>query len=301
MTTEIGFIGVGNMGGPMVSNLLAAGYAVRVCDRDQGAVDACVAKGATTASSPKDLADQVETVLVCLPTPAIVQAVALRPDGLVHGGMIKTYIDLSTTGPRTSIPVAEALSEADIVVLDAPVSGGVAGAVAGSLAVMVSGPHNDHGHHRPMLEKIGKNVFYVGAKIGMGQTMKLLNNLLSGTALAVTAEAIALGIKVGLDPKLMIEIFNASSGRNTATEAKFPNSILTRNFDGGFGTALMFKDVRLCLEEAEAMGVPMFVGSGTRQAWSYALSNAEPGEDSTAIMRHYERLAAVEWPSDGAA
>jgi 3-hydroxyisobutyrate dehydrogenase-like beta-hydroxyacid dehydrogenase len=297
MTTEIGFIGVGNMGGPMVANLLAAGHAVRVCDPDQAAVDACVAKGATAASSPKALADQVETVLVCLPTPAIVQAVALGPDGLVHGGTIKTYIDLSTTGPRTSIPIAEALGEANIVALDAPVSGGVSGAVAGSLAVMVSGPHNAHGHHRPMLETIGKNVFYVGAKIGMGQTMKLLNNLLLGTALAVTAEAVALGIKVGLDPKLMIDIFNASSGRNTATEAKFPNAILTRSFDGGFGTALMFKDVRLCVEEAEAMGVPMFVGTGTRQAWSYAVANAEPGEDSTAIMRHYERLASVEWPS----
>ena len=298
MTGEIGFIGVGNMGGPMVANLLAAGYAVRVCDRDQGAVQACVDKGAVAASSPKDLADQVETVLVCLPTPAIVRDVALGPDGLVRGAAIKTYIDLSTTGPRTSIPVAEGLKEAGIVALDAPVSGGVSGAIAGSLAVMVSGPHNDHGHHRPMLEKIGKNVFYVGAKIGMGQTMKLLNNLLSGTALAVTAEAVALGIKVGLDPQLMIDIFNASSGRNTATEIKFPNAILTRRFDGGFGTALMFKDVRLCLEEAEAMGVPMFVGTGTRQAWSYAVTNAEAGEDSTAIMRHYERLAAVEWPGD---
>jgi len=296
MATEIGFIGVGNMGGPMVNNLLAGGYAVRVFDPNQAAVDACVAKGATAASSPKDLADQVETVLVCLPTPAIVQAVALGENGLNKGSMIKTYIDLSTTGPRTSIPVAEALAESGIVALDAPVSGGVIGAVAGRLAVMVSGPHNDYGHHRPMLEKIGKNVFYVGGKIGMGQTMKLLNNLLSGTALAVTAEAVTLGIKAGLDPKLMIDIFNASSGRNTATETKFPNSVLTRKFNGGFGTGLMFKDIRLCLEEAEAQGVTMFVGSGARQAWSFAMAQGSVAEDSTQIMEHYEALAAVEWP-----
>lgn len=296
MATEIGFIGVGNMGGPMVNNLLAGGYAVRVYDPNKAAVDACVAKGATTASSPKDLADKVETVLVCLPTPAIVQAVALGENGLSKGSKIKTYIDLSTTGPRTSIPVAEALAEAGIVALDAPVSGGVIGAVAGTLAVMVSGPHNDHGHHRPMLEKIGKNVFYVGAKIGMGQTMKLLNNLLSGTALAVTAEAVTLGIKAGLDPKLMIDIFNASSGRNTATETKFPNSVLTRKFNGGFGTGLMFKDIRLCLEEAEAQGVTMFVGSGARQAWSFAMAQGSATEDSTQIMEHYEALASVEWP-----
>ena len=127
-------------------------------------------------------------------------------------------------------------------------------------------------------------------------TAWLATLLLSGTALAVTSEAVALGLKAGLDPKLMIEIFNASSGRNTATETKFPNSILTRSFDGGFGAALMFKDVRLCLEEAEAMGVTMFVGTGTRQAWSYAVTKGAPGDDSTVIMRHYEKLAAVEWP-----
>lgn len=298
MATEIGFIGVGNMGGPMVANLLAGGYAVRVYDPNKAAVDDCVAKGATTASSPKDLADQVETVLVCLPTPQIVQAVALGENGLSQGAKIKTYIDLSTTGPQTSVPVAEGLKDVGIVALDAPVSGGVIGAVSGSLAVMVSGPHNDFGHHRPMLEKIGKNVFYVGDKIGMGQMMKLLNNLLSGTALAVTAEAVTLGVKAGLDPKLMIDIFNASSGRNTATETKFPNSVLTRKFDGGFGSALMFKDVRLCLEEAEAQGITMFVGNATRQAWSFALNQGEAGEDSTQIIEHYENLAGVEWPED---
>ena len=298
MATEIGFIGVGNMGGPMVANLLAGGYAVRVYDPNKAAVDACVAKGASTASSANDLADQVETVLVCLPTPQIVQSVALGEGGLSQGSRIKTYIDLSTTGPQTSVPVAEGLKDAGIVALDAPVSGGVIGAVAGSLAVMVSGPHNDYGHHRPMLEKIGKNVFYVGDKIGMGQMMKLLNNLLSGTALSVTAEAVTLGVKAGLDPKLMIDIFNASSGRNTATETKFPNSVLTRKFDGGFGSALMFKDVRLCLEEAEAQGITMFVGNATRQAWSFALNQGEAGEDSTQIIEHYENLAGVDWPED---
>ncbi|MDD9902752.1 MAG: NAD(P)-dependent oxidoreductase [Rhodospirillaceae bacterium] len=298
MTTEIGFIGAGNMGGPMVKNLLAADYSVVVYDNSQAAIDACVAAGATAVSSPKELADTVETVLVCLPTPDIVRAVALGEDGLVHGGQIKTYIDLSTTGPRMAMPIAEAMEEAGIIALDAPVSGGVAGAIAGSLAVMVSGPHNAHGHHRPMLEKIGKNVFYVGDKIGMGQLMKLLNNMLSGTALAVTSEAVALGIKAGIAPQMMIDVFNASSGRNTATEAKFPNAVLTRSFDIGFNTGLMFKDVRLCIEEAEALGVTMFVGSGTRQAWAHALGKGEPSDDSTVIMQHYEKLAAIEWPED---
>ncbi len=298
MATEIGFVGVGNMGGPMVRNLLAAGYAVTVCDSQQSAIDACVEAGASAVGSPKELADNLETVLVCLPTPDIVREVALGGDGLVHGERIKTYIDLSTTGPRMAMPIAAAMEEAGIVALDAPVSGGVAGAIAGTLAVMVSGPHNTHGHHRPMLEKIGKNVFYVGDKIGMGQLMKLLNNLLSGTALAVTSEAVALGIKAGIAPQMMIDVFNASSGRNTATEAKFPNEVLTRSFDVGFNTGLMFKDVRLCLEEAEALGVTMFVGSGTRQAWAHALGKGAPADDSTVIMQHYERLAAIEWPED---
>ena len=298
MTTEIGFIGAGNMGGPMVKNLLAADYRVVVYDSKQAAIDACVSEGAIVADSPKALAATVETVLVCLPPPDIVREVGLGSDGLVHGKKIKTYIDLSTTGPRMSIPIAEAMEQAGIIALDAPVSGGVAGAIAGSLAVMVSGPHNTYGHHRPMLEKIGKNVFYVGDKIGMGQLMKLLNNMLSGTALAVTSEAMALGIKAGIAPQMMIDIFNASSGRNTATEAKFPNAVLTRSFDIGFNTGLMFKDVRLCIEEAEALGVTMFVGSGTRQAWAHALGKGEPSDDSTVIMQHYEKLAAIEWPED---
>lgn len=224
MATKIGFIGAGNMGGPMVKNLLAADYAVVVYDAQQSTIDACIAAGSTAAGSPKELADMVETVLVCLPTPDIVREVALGVDGLVNGSKIKTYIDLSTTGPRMAMPIAAAMEEAGIVALDAPVSGGVAGAIAGTLAVMVSGPHNSHGHHRPMLEKIGKNVFYVGDKIGMGQLMKLLNNMLSGTALAVTSEAVALGIKAGIAPQMMIDVFNASSGRNTATEAKFPKA-----------------------------------------------------------------------------
>ena len=298
MTTEIGFIGAGNMGGPMVKNLLAADYRVVVYDSNQAAIDACVSEGAIVADSPKALADTVETVLVCLPTPDIVREVGLGADGLIHGKKIKTYVDLSTTGPRMSIPIAEAMEQAGIIALDAPVSGGVAGAIAGSLAVMVSGPHNTYGHHRPMLEKIGKNVFYVGDKIGMGQLMKLLNNMLSGTALAGTSEAMALGIKAGIAPQMMIDIFNASSGRNTATEAKFPNAVLTRSFDIGFNTGLMFKDVRLCIEEAEALGVTMFVGSGTRQAWAHALGKGEPSDDSTVIMQHYEKLAAIEWPED---
>lgn len=298
MTTEIGFIGAGNMGGPMVKNLLAADYAVVVYDSQQSAIDACLAAGATAVDSPKALADRVETVLVCLPTPEIVRAVALGDNGLVHGSKIKTYIDLSTTGPRMAMPIAEAMEAAGIIALDAPVSGGVAGAIAGTLAIMVSGPHNSHGHHRPMLEKIGKNVFYVGDKIGMGQLMKLLNNMLSGTALAVTSEAVALGIKAGIAPQMMIDVFNASSGRNTATEAKFPNEVLNRRFNVGFNTGLMFKDVRLCVEEAEALGVTMFVGSGTRQAWAHALGKGEPSDDSTVIMQHYERLAAIEWPED---
>ena len=298
MTTEIGFIGAGNMGGPMVKNLLAADYRVVVYDSNQAAIDACVSEGAIVADSPKALADTVETVLVCLPTPDIVREVGLGADGLIHGKKIKTYVDLSTTGPRMSIPIAEAMEQAGIIALDAPVSGGVAGAIAGSLAVMVSGPHNTYGHHRPMLEKIGKNVFYVGDKIGMGQLMKLLNNMLSGTALAVTSEAMALGIKAGIAPQMMIDIFNASSGRNTATEAKCPNAVLTRSFDIGFNTGLMFKDVRLCIEEAEALGVTMFVGSGTRQAWAHALGKGEPSDDSTVIMQHYEKLAAIEWPED---
>jgi 3-hydroxyisobutyrate dehydrogenase-like beta-hydroxyacid dehydrogenase len=177
--------------------------------------------------------------------------------------------------------------------IDAPVSGGVAGAKKGTLAVMASGPRALIERVRPLLATFGK-VFHVGERPGMGQAMKLCNNILSATSMAVTAEAMVMGVKAGLDPKLMLEIINAGTGRNTATETKFPNEVITRRFTQGFHTGLMYKDVRLALEEAAALEVPMWVGSAVRMMWQLANSELGPQSDFTEIVRLLEDWAGVE-------
>ena len=172
-------------------------------------------------------------------------------------------------------------------------SGGVAGATKGTLAVMAACAREHFARVEPILKHFGK-VFYIGARPGMGQTMKLANNLMSAAAMAISCEAVVMGVKAGLDPKVMVEVINAGSGRNSATEEKFPRAILPRSFDYGFSTGLMYKDVKLCLEEAEALQVPMWVGSAVRSLWQYVNGELGPGSDFTAIIQCIEKWAGVE-------
>jgi 3-hydroxyisobutyrate dehydrogenase-like beta-hydroxyacid dehydrogenase len=293
VSKHLGFIGLGNMGAPMAGRLLDAGYALTVFDTRADALRPFVAKGAQTASSPAALASAVDTVLVSLPTPDIVKQVVLGPDGLSSGTKLRTFVDLSTTGPRTAEEIAKELAAKGIAALDSPVSGGVGGAQKGTLAVMISGPKERFEALRPALEIIGK-VFYLGEKPGLGQMMKLANNLLSATALAITSEAMVLGVKAGLDPKVMLDVINAGSGRNSASQDKFPKAILPRTFDFGFANGLMYKDVKLCLEEASALGVPMWVASAVRQMWLLACTQIGPEQDFTTIVKCVEQWAGVE-------
>jgi 3-hydroxyisobutyrate dehydrogenase-like beta-hydroxyacid dehydrogenase len=239
------------------------------------------------------VADASDIVFFSLPEPKDVQGEALGATGVGNGKRVKIFVDLSTTGPRTTALVVAGLTERGIATVDAPVSGGVAGAKKGTLAVMASGPHALIERVRPLLAIFGK-VFHVGERPGMGQAMKLCNNILSATSMAVTAEAMVMGVKAGLDPTLMLEIINSGTGRNTATENKFPNEVITRRFTQGFTTGLMYKDVRLCLEEAEALQVPMWVGSAVRMMWQLANSERGPQSDFTEIVRLVEEWAGVE-------
>jgi len=293
MDKHLGFIGLGNMGVPMASRLVDAGYRLTVFDVRREAVDALRAKGAQAATSPAEVASATETVLLSLPTPAIVREVALGAGGVISGSKVRTVIDLSTTGARMAREIAAVLAEKGIVAVDSPVSGGVAGAIAGTLAVMVACPQARFADLQPMLAVFGK-VFFIGEQPGMGQTMKLANNLLSATATAATAEAIVFGVKSGLDPTVMCDVINAGSGRNTASQDKFPRQVLTRKFNQGFATGLMYKDVRLCLEEAEAAGVPMTVSTGVRELWARANEELGAGSDMTAIVQLLERATGVE-------
>jgi 3-hydroxyisobutyrate dehydrogenase-like beta-hydroxyacid dehydrogenase len=290
-----GFIGTGTMGLPMALRLLDAGHQLVVYDANDKAMQPLIERGARAATSAAAVASQVETVFVSLPTPWVVRAVALDANGISDGSKVKTFVDLSTTGPRVAIEVAQGLAAKNIVAIDAPVSGGLIGAQRGTLAIMVSGPHSHYQVLEPILKLLGK-VFHVGARPGMGQTLKLANNLLSATALAITSEAMVMGVKAGLDPKTMLDVINAGSGRNSATLEKFPRSVLPRTFDFGFTNELLHKDIRLCLEEADALGVPMWVGNAVIQMLSMAKLTQGKSADITTIVKCIEEWAGVEIP-----
>jgi len=291
--SEIGFIGLGRMGSRMCARLLDAGHSVVVFDTDKDAVAALVARGAKPAETPRAVADAAALVCTSLPSPAVLRDVALGADGAVHGAKIETFVDLSTTGPRVATEVFHGLAKKNVAALDAPVSGGIKGAENGTLSVMVSGPRSAYERIVPILKIFG-TLFFMGEAPGLGQTMKLVNNLMAAASMAITAEGIAMGIKAGLDPKSMIDVLNVSSGRSSATLEKWPRAVLPRTFDFGFATALSFKDVRLCLDEAEAMGVPMPVGSAVRQMLSITLNTYGPDSDVTDTARLLESWAGLD-------
>ena len=290
---HVGFIGLGRMGQPMASNLLKAGYQLTVYDVAPAAIAALESRGARRAASPAAVASDTDTVLLSLPTPPVVREVVLGANGVASGSRVKTVIDLSTTGATVARGIAAELAKKGVTAVDSPVSGGVAGAVKATLAVMVSCQKSLFAELEPMLKHIGK-VFFIGERPGMGQTMKLCNNLLSATAMAATSEAIVFGVKAGLDPAVMCEVINAGSGRNSASQDKFPKSVLPRSFDFGFATGLMYKDVKLCLEEAEAAGAQMWVAAAVRQLWQLTNQELGPQSDFTEIVKLLERWAGVE-------
>lgn len=289
---DVGFVGVGKMGGHMARRLLDAGHRLSVFDPSAEAVAALVAAGARACASVREVGDLAATVFASLPSPAVLRAAALGPDGLHAGSAVKLLVDTSTTGPLMAAEVAAGLAAEGVAMVDCPVSGGMAGARDGRLTLMVSGPDPAVEEVLPLLAVLGRPV-RVGEAPGAAQTVKLANNLLVAAAMTATAEAIVMGVKAGVDPGVMLDVINASSGRNTATADKFPRAVLTGSFDFGFSTGLLYKDVRLCLDAAEALGVPTPVGAAIRQALAVtqALHGAE--SDFTSVVKPIEAWAGV--------
>ena len=289
---DIGFIGLGKMGFPMARRLIEAGHHLVAFDTRKKAVEGLVALGAEAASSPKDVADRAETVMASLPSLQASLDVATGAGGVIEGKRIKRFVDLSTVGSQMAARIHGLLKGRNIVQIDSPVSGGVAGAEKGTLAVMVSGPRAEFEAIKPALEVIGK-VFFIGEKPGSGQTMKLANNFLSATAMVATSEAVVLGVKSGLDPKIMIDVINAGSGLNTASRDKFPRAVLPRSFDFGFATGLMVKDVRLCLQEMRSLGLSMEVAEAVARLWEMVILDEGAESDFTAAIKPIEKAAGV--------
>ncbi len=289
---KLGFAGIGRMGMPMARRLIAAGYPVSVYDPNAAAVAALSAEGAGKAGTPAELMGLCDVVLLSLPTPDIVRDVALGANGLASGNGAKIVIDLSTTGPRTERQMAAGLKAAGIATVDCPVSGGVGGAEKGTLAMMAACDAAVLEKVRPIIERLGK-LIHVGAEPGMGQMIKVINNLMSVTALSIASEALVLGTKAGLDPDILLEVINSGSGSSNATMTKIPKFVLSRSFDFGFALGLSAKDIRLCLEESDALGVPMIVGSATRQLLTIAKGKLGEGADLTEIIKPVEDWAGV--------
>jgi 3-hydroxyisobutyrate dehydrogenase-like beta-hydroxyacid dehydrogenase len=292
ITMDIGFIGLGKMGFPMARRLIEAKHQLVVFDTRKEAADRLVAMGAKAASSPKEVADRVESVMASLPSLQASLEVATGHYGVIEGNRVKRFVDLSTVGSHMAVRIHDLLKKRDIMQIDSPVSGGVGGAEKGTLAVMVSGPKADAEAVRPALEIIGK-VFFIGEKPGSAQTMKLANNFLSATAVVATSEAVVMGVKSGLDPNVMIEVINAGSGMNTASRDKFPRAILPRSFDFGFTTGLMVKDVRLCLEEMKSLGLSMEVAEAVGRLWEVVIGDMGAESDFTTAIKPIEKAAGV--------
>ena len=294
MATQIGFIGTGSMGGPVAANLLKQGHPLLVYDIDEAAVGRLAALGAEPASSPRAVASGAAVVFLCLPTLEAFREVALGSDGLCHGTEINVCVNFSTAGPEFVREMAQELDDAGITLIDSPITGGAAGARDAALSITVSGDKSVSDRIKPLLDCVSKHVFYVGEEPGQAQVMKLLNNMLSFAAFVATCEAFALGVKAGLDPDAMVDVINTGTGRNSATTDKFPKNILPRTFDYGAKLAISFKDISLCLEEAERLGVPMWLAPVVKQVIGYAVTQDGDRNDVTTLVKHYEKWCGIE-------
>jgi 3-hydroxyisobutyrate dehydrogenase-like beta-hydroxyacid dehydrogenase len=293
---EAGFLGVGNMGLPMAGRLLDAGHSLTIFDVREAAMRPLLERQALRATSPKDLADRCEIVFVSLPTLAAFRSVALGDDGLVHGRALKLLVNTCTVGVPFVKVIERAMADRGVTVVDCPISGGPSGARAGTLSVMVSGDPAAVERVRPMISLWGSALTVAGDKPGAAQVLKLTNNILSAVSLAATAEAFVMGAKGGLDPETMLSAINAGSGRNSATESKFPAAVLTRSFDFGAEMHILMKDIDLAIAQGEDLGVPMWVCQAARLVFRHAMHKGAANEDITAIVKYVEDDAGFQMP-----
>ena len=288
---RVGFVGLGNMGWPM-AHLLAPHFELTVLDARTDVAESFVAEHGVAATT--DLAEMgaaADAVITMLPTGDDVRAVALGGEdgGGLAAGMAagSVLIDMSSSAPLGTRQLADDLRPHGVALVDAPVSGGVAGARAGSLAIMAGGAPGEVERCRPVLEPLGKAIYVMGGS-GTGHAMKALNNYCSAAGLAAACEALLVGDRVGLDPAQMIDVLNASSGRNAATEGKVAQEILNRNFGLGFTVGLMAKDVGIAAGIAEGLGLETPILAQTRDLWREAETLLGGGADSTAVVRLWE-------------
>lgn len=286
---RVGFIGLGTMGSRMAENLVETGHELLVYDIQESAIESLVAAGATGASSIVELATESDVVMLSLPGPdEVLQVIDAIQADLNPGSVI---IDLTTSTPATTNAIAEEFAGKSIEVLSAPVSGGRSGASNATLSVMVGGDRSVYEDHLDLFEAIGSDIFFIGEQPGDGHAMKLVNNYLSFVAMICTSEAVAIGETVGLDLETMIDVFNQSSGCNTATSYKYPEHILPGEFDIEFEMDLVEKDMQLLMDVSRNTGVPFMVGGTIRQMIAYIRAELGGNADYTEIYKYFNQIA----------
>ena len=295
---KIGFIGLGVMGKKMALNILKAGYELTVYDVVEKNVKDMVTEGASSATSAADLASKSEVVFTSLPNSAIVEAVVLGENGILSGCKEGTIIvDLSSITPKSIRKIHKICSDKKVEVVDAPVSGGAAGAEKGTLTIMIGGSAEVVEKITPVLSSIGKKIDHVG-EIGAGDTVKAVNNLLLGANMVAVAEALVLGKKAGLDADTMYDIISKSSGGSYALTAKYENYIAKGNFEPGFMIDLQYKDLQLAIDTAKDLKVPLIVGNMAQQMFETARAEGLGREDIAAVIKVFEKWADVEVRSE---
>ncbi|MBB5880012.1 3-hydroxyisobutyrate dehydrogenase [Xanthomonas arboricola] len=289
--SKIAFIGLGNMGGPMAANLSKAGHQLRVFDLVPSALDAAAAAGAHAASSAHDTLADAEIVISMLPASRHVEALYLGEGGiLAQIPAAALVIDCSTIAPASARKLAAEAQARGLAMLDAPVSGGTAGAAAGSLTFIVGGAAEVLERARPVLQAMGKNIFHVGDN-GAGQVAKLCNNMALGVIMAATGEALALGVAQGLDPAVLSQMMAVSTGRSWATEVcnpwpgVLPNAPASRGYSGGFGNDLMLKDLGLVAESAVQAGVSIPLGELARNLYAMNSQAGNGALDFSSVIK----------------
>jgi 3-hydroxyisobutyrate dehydrogenase-like beta-hydroxyacid dehydrogenase len=275
----------------MAVNITEAGHDVVVFDLNENQTKILAQRGASVAGSPKEVADEADYVLTCLPSIAAAEAVALGKDGVIAGSRAKAFVNMGTTGSAFARSTAEAMNAAGKAYLDAPISGGPPGAEAGTLGVMCSGDRSTFEALKDnALEAISAKLVYLGEKPGAAQVMKLVNNIIFFGNVAVAMEALTLGAKAGLSAEQMLEVINASSGRNTATEWLIPNHVLNRAFDFGGANYIIAKDLDLWRQEVEAFETPMQLGVNMRTLYLQSMWKEGMDADITTLLKTLEEI-----------
>ncbi len=291
-----GFIGTGNMGLPLATNILDQEKGLSVFDINPEATKTLAEKQARIASSPAEVASQAEVVFACMPSVESFHAVASGADGVIHGGAIKTFVNLGTMGTEAAGEVERVLAEKGIDMLDSPITGGTARAWDKEITVIASGPKAVYDKVEPLLKAFAGEIVYIGDKVGQAQVVKVVNNMMSLTNLATCIEGLVLAAKAGIDPEKMLNVINNGSGQNSASLTKVPRHVLNRKFDLGGPMYISKKDVTLWREEAERLEVTQWVGNTVHHLVMQACAMGYGPGDMTEVTKIIEQMSGVEIP-----